>query len=82
MPPRRDLVAAYNGVYIGEIVATPAGETGQWVVVPRLNGATAMRVTASYTEFTYDPDHRQRVFVATLSGLKDVLGIIAPVHSG
>lgn len=67
-----NLVAAYNGVYTATVVKPPDGKPPIWVVVPRLNGSTAIKVVLTLVPVVIG----DQVLVATLSGLKDSLGIL------
>jgi hypothetical protein len=60
--------AVYNGVFRGQVVTPPAGSSGLWVVIPRINGDLPMgpceAVGGPYAAGT-------DVIVATIAGIKD-----------
>lgn len=69
---------AYAGVYRGRVVQPPAGFSGLWVVVPRLNGDAPMGPCDHLGAASgYNPG--DKVLVATLAGIKDDLAILGPV---
>lgn len=71
---------AYNGVYRAQVVQPPAGFTGLWVVVPRINGDEPMGPCDAIGSgaFLYG----DRVMVTTVAGLKDDLVVLGKVGAG
>jgi len=77
--------AAYNALYRGSVVPTPAGQSGIWVTIPRLNGPAPLGPVQYLHHGVPDPDGSYltsapapgtAVLLGTVAGLKDDLVIL------
>lgn len=91
------LASAYTGIYRGVVAPTPAGQTGVWVFVPRLNGKTPMPAslvlspTNGVTAVGDTDNHTHKIpraympgmqiVVATLGGVKEDLCILGALSA-
>jgi hypothetical protein len=70
--------AAYNALYRGVVVHAPAGQSGVWVAIPRLNGQAPLG-PVQYLQGGA-PGAGTQVLVGTVAGIKDDLVILGTLH--